>query len=79
MLHSLQETKRDPLLLLLLLQPTQTKFKEQQPQQQQKTTQFQYENSTKVSRLHSVIYNKFLYAHMPQIYASVNWDITISY
>ena len=51
MLHSLQETKCDPLLLLLLLQPTQTKFK-QQPQQQQKTTQFQYENSTKASRLH---------------------------
>ena len=47
MLHSLQETKCDPLLLLLLLQPTQTKFK-----QQQKITQFQYENSTKASRLH---------------------------
>ena len=44
MLHSLQET--------LLLQPTQTKFKQQQPQQQQKTTQFQYENCTKASRLH---------------------------
>ena len=40
MLHSLQETKCDPLLPLLLLQPTQTKFKQQQPQQQQKTTQF---------------------------------------
>ena len=52
MLHSLQETKFDPFLLLLLLQPTQTKFKQQQPQQQQKTTQFQYENSTKASRLH---------------------------
>ena len=56
MLHSLQETKCDALLLwcdaLLLLQPTQTKFKQQQPQQQQKTTQFQYENSTKASRLH---------------------------
>ena len=51
MLHSLQETKCDALLLLLLLQPTQTKFKQQQPQQQQKTTQFQYENSTKASRL----------------------------
>ena len=52
MLHSLQETKCDPLLLLLLLQPTKTKFKQQQPQQQQKTTQFQYENSTKAIRLH---------------------------
>ena len=52
MLHSLQETKCDASLLLLLLQPTQTKFKQQQPQQQQKTTQFQYENSTKASRLH---------------------------
>ena len=51
MLHSLQETKCDALLLLLLLQPTQTKFK-QQPQQQQKTTQFKYENSTKESKLH---------------------------
>ena len=50
MLHSLQET--DCNALLLLLQPTQTKFKQQQPQQQQKTTQFQYENSTKASRLH---------------------------
>ena len=46
-LHSLQEIKCDPLLLLLLLQPTQTKFK-----QQLKTTQLSYENSTKVSRLH---------------------------
>ena len=51
MLHSLQETKYDALLLLLLLQP-QAKFKQQQPQQQQKTTQVQYENSTKASRLH---------------------------
>ena len=48
MLHSLQETKCDALLL----QPTQTKFKQQQPQQQQKTTQFKYENSTKPNRLH---------------------------
>ena len=52
MLHSLQETKCDTLLLLLLLQPTQAKFKQQQAQQQQKTTQFQYENSTKASKLH---------------------------
>ena len=47
MLHSLQETKCDILLLLLLLQPTQTKFKQQQPQQQ-----FKCKNSTKASRLH---------------------------
>ena len=52
MLHSLQETKCDALLLFLLLQPTQTTFKQQQPRQQQKTAQFQYENSTKASRLH---------------------------
>ena len=52
MLHSLQETKCDALLLLLLLQPTQMKFKQQQPQQQQKTTQFKDENRTKVGRLH---------------------------
>ena len=52
MLHSLQQTKCDALLLLLLLQPIQTKFKQQQPQQQQKTMQFKYENSTKASRLH---------------------------
>ena len=51
MLHSLQGSKFDTLLLLLLLQSTQTKFK-QQPQQQQKTTQFHYENSTKASRLY---------------------------
>ena len=31
---------------------TQTKFKQQQLQQQQKTALFQYENSTKASRLH---------------------------
>ena len=52
MLHSLQKTKYDVLLLLLRLQPTQTKFKQQQPEQQQKTTQFKYENSTKASKLH---------------------------
>ena len=52
MLHSLQGSKCDTLLLLLLLQSTQTKFKQQQPQQQQKTTQFHYENSTKASRLY---------------------------
>ena len=52
MLHSLQETKCDALLLLLLLQATQTKFKQQQPQQQQKTTHFTYENSTEARRLH---------------------------
>ena len=51
MLHSLQETKCDSLLLVLLLQPTQTKFKQPQPHQQQKK-QFKYENSTKASKLH---------------------------
>ena len=49
MLHSLQETTCDAVLLLLLLQPTHTKFKQQQPQQQ-KTTQFKHENSIKVSK-----------------------------
>ena len=50
----LQDTKYGPLLLspLLLPQPTQIRFKQQQPQQQQKITQFQYENSTKESKLH---------------------------
>ena len=52
MLHSLQETKCDALLMLLLLQPNLTKFKQQQPQQQQKTTQFKHEKSTIASRLH---------------------------
>ena len=52
MLHSLQETRCDALLLLLLLQPTQTKFKQQQRQQQQKTPQFKCKNSTKANRLH---------------------------
>ena len=60
-LHSLQETKCDALLLLLLLQPTQMKFK-----QQQKTTQFKYENSTKVSKLH---FNDLQYIYIC-IYAS---------
>ena len=45
MLHSLQETKYDALLLLLL-QP-QMKFK-----QQQETTQSKYENSIKANGLH---------------------------
>ena len=27
----------------------------------------------------SVIYNTFIYAYMPHTYATVNWDITISY
>ena len=52
MLHSLQETRCDPLLLLPLPQPTQMKFKQQQPQKQQKATQFKYENSNKKSKLH---------------------------
>ena len=44
MLHSLQETKYD--FLLLLLHPTQMKFK-QQKQQQQQQEQFRCESSTK--------------------------------
>ena len=65
MLHSLQETICDALLLLLLLQPTQTKFKQQQPPQQQKTTQLKYENSTKASRLHFSALQCIIYAYMP--------------
>ena len=42
MLHSLQETKYD---FLLLLHPTQMKFK-QQKQQQQQQEQFRCESST---------------------------------
>ena len=43
MLHSLQETKCDPLLLLPLLlpQPSQMKYKQQQPQQQTKNNTVQ--------------------------------------
>ena len=67
MLHSLQETECDALLLLLLLQPTQTKFK-----QRQKTTQLKYENSTKRVDCISVIYNTFIYAYMPHTYPAVN-------
>ena len=45
MLHSLQETKYDLLLLLFsLLQTTQVKFKQQQ--QQQQIAQFRCESST---------------------------------
>ena len=73
MLHLLQETKCDALLLLL--QPTQTKFKQQQPQQQQKTTQFKYENSTKASRMY-ISDLQYIYIC---IYASyINWDIILS-
>ena len=60
MLHSLQKTKFDALLLLLLLKTTQTKVKQQQTQQQKRVDWI------------SVIYNKFLYAYMPHTYAAVN-------
>ena len=65
MLHTLQKTKCDPLLLLPLLllpQHTQMKFKQEQPQQQQETSQFKYENSTKESKLHfsDLLYIYFL-------------------
>ena len=72
MLHSLQETKCDILLLLLLLQPTQMKFKQQQPQQQQKTKQFKHENITKVSKQHFSDLNTFIYAYMSPTYTTVN-------
>ena len=60
MLHSLQKTKFDALLLLLLLKTTQTKVKQQQAQQQKRVDYI------------SVIYNKFLYAYMTHTYAAVN-------
>ena len=50
MLHSLQETKYD-FLLLLLLHPPQMKFKQQKQQQQQQQEQFRCESSTKVRSL----------------------------
>ena len=78
MLHSLQVTKCDALLLLLLLQPTQTKFKQQQPQQQQKTTQFKYENSTKASRLHFSDL-KYIYVQICLINTFIGADITVGY
>ena len=77
MLHSLSETKYDPLLLLP--RPTQMKFKQQQPKQQQKTTQFKLRIPPKRVNCISVIYNTFIYAYMPHTYATDNSDITISY
>ena len=85
MLHLLQDTKCDPLLLLplLLSQPTQKKLKQQQPQQQQqqqqKTTQFKYENSTKESKLHFSDLQYIYICIYPHTYGTVNWGITISY
>ena len=78
-LCSLQGTKCDPVMLLLLLQPIQARFKQQRPQQQQSTTQFQYETAPRWVDCISMIYNKFLHAYMTHTYATVNWDIKISY
>ena len=72
MLHSLQETICDALLLLLLLQPSQTKSKQQQPQKQQKTTQSSMRIAPKRVDCISVIYNTFIYAYMPHTYPTVN-------
>ena len=73
MLHSLQETKYDPLLLLLLLpQPTQMKFKQQQPKKQQQQQIAQMRIAPKIANCISVIYNTLLYAYMPHTYATVN-------
>ena len=73
MLHLLQDTKCDPLLLLplLLSQPTQKKLKQQQPQQQ-KTTQFKYENSTKESKLHFSDLQYIYICIYPHTYGTVN-------
>ena len=72
MLHSLQETKCNPLLLLLLLQPTQTKFKQQQPSNNKKQHSFSMRIAPKRVDCISVMYNKFLHAYMPHTYATVN-------
>ena len=79
MLHSLQETKCDPLLLLLLLQPTQTKFKNNNHSNNKKQHSSSMRTAPKRVDCISVIYNKLLYAYMPHTYATVNRDITISY
>ena len=82
MKHSLQETKYYPLLLLPLLlpQPTQMKFKQQQQQQIIIITQFKYESSTKDSKLHfSDLQYIYICIYASHAYATVNWDITISY
>ena len=73
-MHSLQETKYDPLLLfpLLLPQPTQMKFKQQQPQQQKIAHSSSMRIAPKRVNCISVIYNTFLYAYMPHTYATVN-------
>ena len=71
MLHSLQETKYDPLLLLPLLlpQPTQMKFKQQQKQ----STQFKYESSTKESKLHFIdLQCIYICTYASHTYATIN-------
>ena len=84
MLHTLQKTKCDPLLLLPLLllpQHTQMKFKQEQPQQQQETSQFKYENSTKESKLHFSdlqtihLYMHICFMHMLQL-IEILWSVT---
>ena len=72
MLHSLQETKYDALLLLPLLQPTQTKLKQEQPQQQQKQHSSSMRIAPKQVNCISMIYNTFICAYMPHTYATVN-------
>ena len=80
MLRSLQETKYDSLLLLLLLllQPSYSKFKQKKQQQQRKLTHLSYESSTKDLRFSDLQYI-YMSTHASHSYASVNWDITISY
>ena len=65
MLHSLQETKCDPLLLLLLLpQPTQKKFKQQQPQQQQKAPKKQHSSSMKIAPKNKLHFSDLQYIYI---------------
>ena len=75
MLHSLQETKYDLFLLLLLplLQSTQMKLK----QQKQQITQPRYESSAKEH--FSYLQYIYMYIYVSNTYATVDWDITISY
>ena len=72
MLHSLQETKCDALLLLLLLQPTQTKFKHNNHSNNKKQHSSSMRIAPKRVDCISVIYNTFIYAYMPHTYATVN-------
>ena len=73
MLRSLQETKCDTLLLLLLFLL----------RRRSSNNKKQHSSSMIIAQKRvdciSVIYNTFIYAHIPHTFATVNWEITISY